>query len=133
MELTWLNSEILSRLRQQYLSCTNIPRNISSKKCTDYVKGKKKSPKEEVINFVRKIYEPFTPEQISEKIVQLLKPKNVKAEVDIIYQNIENLHKACPNNLGDWYFTGNYPTPGGNKVVNKAFINWKENKNERAY
>ena len=96
-------------------------------------KGQEKSPKEEVINFVRKIYEPFTPEQISEKIVQLLKPKNVKAEVDIIYQNIENLHKACPNNLGDWYFTGNYPTPGGNKVVNKAFINWKENKNERAY
>ena len=96
-------------------------------------KSQEHRPKEEVKNFVRKIYEPFSPEQISKKIVELLKPKSVKAEVDIIYQNIENLHKACPSNLGDWYFTGNYPTPGGNKVVNKAFINWKEKRNERAY
>ena len=96
-------------------------------------KNQENDPKEHVKNFVKRIYEPFKPEEISKKIVDLLKPKSVKAEVDIIYQNIENLHAACPNHLGDWYFTGNYPTPGGNKVVNKAFIYWKENKNERAY
>jgi amidophosphoribosyltransferase len=62
-----------------------------------------------------------------------LTPTNIQAEVEIIFQTVDNLHKACPNNLGDWYFTGNYPTPGGNKVVNKAFVNWMENKNERAY
>jgi amidophosphoribosyltransferase len=90
-------------------------------------------PKEEVINVVKEIYAPFTDEQISKKIAELLTPESIKAEVDIIFQSVENLHKACPNHLGDWYFTGNYPTPGGNKVVNKAFMNWKENKNERAY
>jgi amidophosphoribosyltransferase len=90
-------------------------------------------PKEEVVNFVKEIYSPFKPEEISAKISELLTPKDMKAPVEIVFQSIENLHKACPNNLGDWYFTGNYPTPGGNKVVNKAFINWKENRNERAY
>ena len=90
-------------------------------------------PKEEVINVVKEIYAPFTDEQISKKIAELLTPESIKAEVDIIFQSVENLHKACPNHLGDWYFTGNYPTPGGNKVVNKAFMNWKEKKNERAY
>ena len=90
-------------------------------------------PKEEVVNFVKEIYSPFKPEEISAKISELLTPKEMKAPVEIVFQSIENLHKACPNNLGDWYFTGNYPTPGGNKVVNKAFINWKEDRNERAY
>lgn len=90
-------------------------------------------PKEEVTNVVKEIYAPFTDEQISKKIAELLTPQSINAEVDIIFQSVENLHKACPNHLGDWYFTGNYPTPGGNKVVNKAFMNWKENKNERAY
>ncbi|MDB4648759.1 amidophosphoribosyltransferase [Crocinitomicaceae bacterium] len=90
-------------------------------------------PKEEVINYVKDIYSPFKPEEISAKISELLTPKDMKAPVEIVFQSIENLHKACPNNLGDWYFTGNYPTPGGNKVVNKAFINWKEDRNERAY
>lgn len=90
-------------------------------------------PKEEVVNVVKEIYKPFSDEQISKKIGELLTPDSIQAKVDIIYQTVENLHKACPNNLGDWYFTGNYPTPGGNKVVNKAFMNWKENKNERAY
>lgn len=90
-------------------------------------------PKEEVMNVVKEIYAPFTDEQISKKIAELLTPKSINAEVDIIFQSVENLHMACPNHLGDWYFTGNYPTPGGNKVVNKAFMNWKENKNERAY
>lgn len=84
-------------------------------------------------NAVRKIYSPFTADEISAKISEMLTPASINTEVEIIYQTIENLHAACPNNTGDWYFTGNYPTPGGNKVVNKAFINWKEGKNERAY
>ena len=84
-------------------------------------------------NYVKDIYAPFSPEQISDKIAELLKTEEIKAEVKIIYQSIDNLHKACPNNLGDWYFTGNYPTKGGMKVVNKAFVNFYEGKKERAY
>ena len=90
-------------------------------------------PKEQVRNFVKEIYTPFTDEEISSKIAELLTPNNIHAKVEIIFQKVENLHKACPNNTGDWYFTGDYPTPGGNKVVNKAFINWMEKRNERAY
>lgn len=90
-------------------------------------------PKEQVRNYVKEIYAPFTDEEISVKIAQLLTPISMKSEVEIIYQSVENLHIACPDNLGDWYFTGDYPTPGGNKVVNKAFINWMEKRNERAY
>ena len=85
------------------------------------------------INYVKLIYKPFSPEQISEKIAELVKEKEIKAEVQIIFQTIEDLHEACPEHTGDWYFTGNYPTPGGNKVVNKSFINYIENRNERAY
>ena len=87
----------------------------------------------EVKNFVKEIYAPFTTEQISNKISELLSAEDINAEVVIIFQTIENLHKACPDNLGDWYFTGNYPTDGGNRVVNQAFINFYEGKNERAY
>ncbi len=87
----------------------------------------------EVKNFVKEIYEPFTDEQISDKIAELLSEESVKAEVKIIYQTVDNLHKACPHNLGDWYFTGNYPTFGGNRVVNRAFMNFYEGKNDRAY
>jgi amidophosphoribosyltransferase len=87
----------------------------------------------EVRNYVRDIYATFTPEEISAKIAELLKPEGMKAEVEIVYQSIEDLHASCPNNLGDWYFTGNFPTPGGNRVMNKSFINWYEGKNERAY
>jgi amidophosphoribosyltransferase len=90
-------------------------------------------PKEEVKNVVQGIYAPFSDDQISKKIAELLTPPAIDAEVEIIFQRVDNLHKACPNHLGDWYFTGNYPTPGGNKVVNRAFINWKEKKNARAY
>ena len=90
-------------------------------------------PKEQVKNYVKEIYAPFTDEEISAKIAVLLKPKTVNAEVAIIFQKVDNLHIACPNHTGDWYFTGNYPTPGGNKVVNRAFVNWVEKKNERAY
>lgn len=90
-------------------------------------------PKEQIKNYVKEIYAPFTDQEVSDKIAQLLTPPTIKASVKIIYQTVENLHQACPKNLGDWYFTGNYPTPGGNKVVNKAFVNWMEGKNERAY
>lgn len=90
-------------------------------------------PKEEVVNYVKEIYRPFTEEQISAKIAQLLKPEGCGAEVEIVYQTVENLHKACPNDTGDWYFTGDYPTPGGNRVVNASFINYMEGRRGRAY
>ncbi len=96
-------------------------------------KAQENFPKEKMINYVKEIYKPFTPEQISEKISELLTPKNVKAKVQIVFQSIEDLHIACPNDSGDWYFTGNYPTPGGNKVVNKAFLNYIKGKDKRAY
>jgi amidophosphoribosyltransferase len=92
-----------------------------------------KLPKEQIKNYVKELYAPFTDEEISAKIAELLTPPSIQAKVEIVYQTVENLHKSCPSNLGDWYFTGNYPTPGGNKVVNKAFINWVEGKNVRAY
>lgn len=90
-------------------------------------------PKEKIINHVKMIYKSFTADQIAEKISQMLKEKDVKAELQIIFQTIEDLHEACPEHKGDWYFAGNYPTPGGNKVVNKSFINYIEGRNERAY
>ncbi|WP_242203135.1 amidophosphoribosyltransferase [Aestuariivivens insulae] len=86
-----------------------------------------------VQNFVKEIYAPFTDEQISDKIAQLLSDESIESEVKIIFQSVDNLHKACPNDLGDWYFTGNYPTVGGNRVVNRAFINFYEGNKERAY
>lgn len=90
-------------------------------------------PKEEIVNYVKEIYRPFTNEQISAKIADLLKPEDCNAEVEIVYQTVENLHQACPNDIGDWYFTGDYPTPGGNRVVNASFINFMEGRDERAY
>ncbi len=86
-----------------------------------------------VQNFVKEIYDPFTPEQISDKIAELLSDESINAEVKIIFQSVEDLHKACPDHSGDWYFTGHYPTPGGNRVVNRAFINFYEGNKERAY
>ena len=87
----------------------------------------------EIINYVKEIYSPFSTEQVSQKIAQILKTKDINAEVEVIYQNVEDLHKACPSNSGDWYFTGNYPTDGGHRVVNEAFINFYEGNNKRAY
>ncbi len=84
-------------------------------------------------NHVVKVYEPFTPEEISDKIAQMLTSPEVKAKVKIIFQTVENLHAACPGHLGDWYFTGDYPTPGGNRVSNRAFMNFYEGKDARAY
>ncbi|TDO22051.1 amidophosphoribosyltransferase [Pedobacter duraquae] len=90
-------------------------------------------PKEEIVNHVKDIYRPFKQEEISAQITKIITPADTVAEVEIIYQTLDNLHIACPNHKGDWYFSGNYPTPGGNKVVNKAFVNWKEGNNQRAY
>jgi len=98
-------------------------------KCLHQVSSKDK----DVVNYVKDFYKPFSALEISKKIAEILCPPDIEAKVEIIYQTIENLHLACPHNLGDWYFTGNYPTAGGNKVVNRAFINYYEGKNQRAY
>jgi amidophosphoribosyltransferase len=90
-------------------------------------------PKEENVNQVKGIYEPFTTEEISDRISQLLTPEGMNAEVKIVFQSIEGLHSACPNHTGDWYFTGDFPTPGGHKVVNRAFVYFVEGRNDRAY
>jgi amidophosphoribosyltransferase len=90
-------------------------------------------PVDEMVNVVKQIYRPFTPEEISAKISSMLRSDEIKSEVEIVFQSIEGLHQACPDHLGDWYFTGNYPTPGGNKVVNQSFINFIEGRNVRAY
>ena len=99
------------------------------KKCL--LENKKEVSK--IKNIVKEIYEPYSDEQISRKISLILKEKDINAEVEVVYQSIENLHLACPENLGDWYFSGEYPTPGGNRVVNQAFINYYEGSSKRAY
>ena len=96
-------------------------------------KKQKTLPKEMVINHVKEIYAPFTDKQISDKIAQIITPKNCNAEIKVVYNTVEDLHLACPEHTGDWYFTGIYPTAGGNKVVNTAFINWYEGNDKRAY
>ncbi|PJJ84483.1 amidophosphoribosyltransferase [Mucilaginibacter auburnensis] len=98
-------------------------------KCKDSAK----LPKEQAQNYVKAIYEPFTDQEISDRIAKIITPKEINCEVHVIYQTLDNLHKACPDHTGDWYFSGNFPTPGGNKVVNRAFVNWMEGKNQRAY
>lgn len=90
-------------------------------------------PNEKTYNAVKKLYEQFTYEEISARIAKIVKASHIRAEVEVVYQSVDDLHKACPRNLGDWYFTGDYPTPGGNKVANRAFMNWVEKKDVRAY
>ncbi|MDA8714969.1 amidophosphoribosyltransferase [Flavobacteriales bacterium] len=99
----------------------------------DKCKAQEHLPKEQIKNYVKEIYSKFSADEISNKISELLTPPDLESELKIIYLSIEELHQACPNHTGDWYFTGNYPTPGGNKVVNKSFINYMEGKNIRAY
>ncbi|MDY0104681.1 MAG: amidophosphoribosyltransferase [Lentimicrobium sp.] len=96
-------------------------------------KAQETLPKEQIVNHVKDIYRPFTAAQISAKVSQLVTPQDCKAEVQVVFQTIEDLHAAIPEHTGDWYFTGNYPTPGGNKVVNRSFINYIEGRNERSY
>ncbi|HNI53957.1 MAG TPA: amidophosphoribosyltransferase [Chitinophagales bacterium] len=90
-------------------------------------------PNNQTYNAVKKLYAQFSDEEISARIAKIVKADHIRAEVEVVYQSVEDLHKACPQNLGDWYFTGDYPTPGGNKVANKAFMNWVEKKDVRAY
>lgn len=90
-------------------------------------------PKEEIVNYVKEIYAPFTDEQISAQMAKMLTPAGTRAEVQLVFQSIEDLHKACPNNNGDWYFSGNYPTPGGNRMLNTAFLNYMEGVDKRSY
>jgi len=131
IDMAKLNDFIAFRAAIELLKETGKEKIINEvyKKCV----AQKDLPKEEIVNHVKEIYEPFTPVQISKKISEMLKPEDSKAEVEIIYQTIENLHIACPNDKGDWYFTGDYPTPGGNKVVNSSFINFIEGRSQRAY
>ncbi len=96
-------------------------------------KAQQELPKEQIVNYVKEIYAPFSDEQLADKIAELLIPAGTKADVKIVFQDLEGLHKACPNNKGDWYFSGNYPTAGGNRVVNNAFINYIEGKDNRGY
>ena len=99
------------------------------KKCKD----QESLPVEQVSNQVAALYDRFSYDEITKRIARIVTPDDIKPEVQVIYQTIEGLHEACPNNPGDWYFSGNYPTPGGNRVVNRAFMNYMEDKNERAY
>lgn len=95
--------------------------------------AQKDKPKEEIVNYVKEIYAPFTDEEISAKMAEMLTPKGTTAEIEIVFQSIENLHKACPEHKGDWYFSGDYPTPGGNRMVNNAFLNYVEGRDKRSY
>jgi amidophosphoribosyltransferase len=110
-------------------------RNLSARldEVYDKCKADDDKPATEVKNYVKELYGLFTADEISAKISEIVRPKQIFADVQVIYQTIEDLHTACPKNLGDWYFTGNYPTPGGNKVANRAFINYMEGRSERAY
>ena len=92
-----------------------------------------KKPVEQIRNLVKEIYNPFTTEKISAKISEMLKNSSIRAEVEVVYQSVEGLHIACPGHTGDWYFTGDYPTPGGNRVANQSFINFMEGRDQRAY
>ncbi len=96
-------------------------------------KDSSKLAKEDVENYVKAIYAPFTDQEVSDRIAKIITPPNITAKVQVIYQTLDNLHIACPDHAGDWYFSGDYPTPGGNKVVNRAFVNWMEGNNQRAY
>lgn len=96
-------------------------------------KDSSKLAKEDVENYVKAIYAPFTDQEISDRIAKIITPPNITAKVEVLYQTLDNLHIACPDHAGDWYFSGDYPTPGGNKVVNRAFVNWMEGNNQRAY
>jgi len=100
-----------------------------------YVSAQKELQKSdiEMRNVVKEIYAPFTDDEISKQIALMLRAPGIVAEVEIVYQSVDGLHQACPGHTGDWYFTGNYPTPGGNRVVNKAFVNYMEGINDRAY
>lgn len=115
--------ELLKKNKKEYLLDETYAR----------CKSQEKLPKEDVTNEVKALYKEFSPEEISAEIARIVKPPDLDVEIDVIYQSLEGLHAACPNHTGDWYFSGDYPTPGGNKVANRAFTNYMEKINERAY
>ncbi len=117
---------VLKLLEERFM--TNLLDEVNEKCLAAIAEGTAKQE-----NYVKALYEPFTYEEISNKIGEIVRPADLKAELSIVYQTVENLNKACPDHLGDWYFTGNYPTPGGNQVVNKAFVNFMKGTNQRAY
>ncbi|HRW96580.1 MAG TPA: class II glutamine amidotransferase [Bacteroidales bacterium] len=131
IDMTRLNEFVAFRAAVELLHDTHQEHIINE--VYKKAKAQEYKPKEEIVNYVKEIYKPFTAQQISEKIAAIVTPPGTKARIEIIYQTIEDLHTAIPNHTGDWYFTGNYPTPGGNKVVNRSFINYIENRNERSY
>jgi len=90
-------------------------------------------PSDQQVNVVKEVYAPFTEQEISDKIAEMVRPNNMRAKFDILFQSVSNLHRACPNDLGDWYFTGDFPTPGGTQVANRAFVYYMEGRKERAY
>ena len=131
-----IDMAVLSRFVAFEAAVALIRENGKAKLLTDiYEKAKAElqKPKEEQVNVIKEIYAAFTNAQISEKIAALIKPQELNAKFELIYQTIEGLHDACPDHKGDWYFTGNFPTPGGNKVSNQAFVNYMEGSNKRAY
>jgi len=101
--------------------------------CKDELRQVKADPEHVVVNHVTKLYDLFDYEAISDEVARIIKPPSIKAEVEVIFQTVEGLHEACPNHLGDWYFTGDFPTSGGNKVANKSFVNFMKGKSKRAY
>lgn len=129
IDMTRMNEFIAFRATIQLLKDTKQTHIINDvyKKC----KAQENLPKEQIINYVKEIYKPFSVEQISAKIAEMVTPKDCEIPVEIIYNGVEDLHKSCPHNLGDWYFTGDYPTYGGNKIVNQAFLNYIEGKTHR--
>ncbi len=131
IDMARLGDLVAFRAAIQLLEENNLEHIIDEvyERCKEQLESKSTTMK----NFVRMIYQPFRAEQISAKIAELVKPEGFKAELQIIFQRIEDLHSACPEHRGDWYFSGNYPTPGGNKVASKAFVNFIEKSNERAY
>jgi amidophosphoribosyltransferase len=101
--------------------------------CYERCKAQLKLPKEKITNEVQSLYEHVSEDCISKQIAKIVSPIDIDVDVDVIYQTIDGLHSACPDHTGDWYFSGNYPTPGGNKVVNRAFVNYMEGRDERSY
>ncbi len=131
IDMAKLNDFIAFRAAIELLKEKQMPGVISE--VYSLCKKQENLPKEKVVNHVKKIYKPFSAAQISAKIAEMLKPQEMQAQLEIVFQSIEDLHTSCPEHTGDWYFTGDYPTAGGNKVVNRSYINFIEGKNQRSY
>ena len=133
MELIWLRMNEFCAFRAAIELLKESGRQFIIDEVYRKSKEQENLPKEQIVNYVTEIYEPFTQDEVSVKIAQMLTPAEVDCPVELVYQTIEGLHKACPNHAGDWYFSGNYPTPGGNRLVNKAFLDYYEDKDGLTY